>query len=248
MKISTRVILVAAALLASRNAEAAPQRGGGSTAEMELDEALDTDPDLSNFAALLRYQPMELDQIKMAIAKSPVPVQVYAPGNDAPTPPTILATVLGNSSAKGLTRRDRGDFRAAYHASYQRNNRRRRRRRDIGATDDDDDDDDDDEEYGDYGSDSQYDYGKKPEKFDYPAGVRDTLLTDPKYVNLGKGIPQRLVSKSSGAQMLEISAGEGKTVQTENTPISFKGGVIYPITEYVPIPTPDQKRRPRRGG
>ena len=254
MKISARVILAAAALLASRNADAAPQESGGNTAPMDFDKALDTNPDLSNFALLLKNSPEELKRIKVSIANSPSPIQVYAPGNDSPHPPAILGMILGNSSANaGLTRRGYDNIALGYQFSYQRPTRnapkpsgKGNKRRDTAASGyyaGDDEDDEDDQ--GGYGGDGYYDKKKsKPEKFDYPDGVSDTLNTDPKYVNLGKGVPQRLVSHSAGPEMLEISAGEGKTVQTMGTPIRFKGGVIYPITEYVTSPKPGRRTWP----
>lgn len=246
MKISARVILAAAALLVSRNADAAPQQSGGNTAHMEFDKALDTNPDLSNFALLLKYSPEELNKIKMAIANSPIEMQVYAPENDSPHPPAILDMILRNSSATaGLTRRGYEDIARGYYFAYQRPSRsapkpgKRKKRRDTAASGYYGGEDEDG--YGDkggYGGHGYYDKESKPEMFDYPDGVSDTLNTDPKYANLGKGVPQRLVSQSTGPEMLEVFAGEGKTVQTTGTPIRFKGGVIYPITEYVPSPKP----------
>lgn len=67
-----------------------------------------------------------------------------------------------------------------------------------------------------------------------PGAVRETLLQDPVFTNLGPGHNQSLVEKNvSSAARPIVHGGLGRTVEVSGDDIAFDGGVVRPIDGFV---------------
>ncbi|KXX74172.1 Periostin [Madurella mycetomatis] len=71
-----------------------------------------------------------------------------------------------------------------------------------------------------------------------PGAVRETLLEDPVFTNLGPGHNQSLVEKNvSSAARPTVHSGLGRTVEVTGDDIAFDGGVVRPIDGVLTLPS-----------
>lgn len=66
-----------------------------------------------------------------------------------------------------------------------------------------------------------------------PGTLRETLLNDPVFVNLGPGRNQSLIERNVSSARPTLVGGLGKTVAVVGDDIPFDGGVIRPIDGFV---------------
>ncbi|KAI5782926.1 hypothetical protein FPQ18DRAFT_420857 [Pyronema domesticum] len=186
----------------------------------DIETALESQPNLSKFLQYLRRDAAVFDDFKYQISSSQDEVRVYAPINQ--DSPLFL----------NITRRGNIDN---YIPPNPSNFVDRRRSRQNIKTEDSPDDD--------WRRQSRK-YNKRHTN-DYETGVRDSLFYDPMYVNLGPGVPQRLVSRlvhgcqpcgKNNTKVIEVSSGVGGVVRTVGDPIRFHNGVIFPVDGVIQLP------------
>jgi hypothetical protein len=174
----------------------------------DIETALESQPNLSKFLQYLRRDAAVFQDFKNQISSSEDEVRVYAPINQ--DSPLFL----------NITRRSKyGNYIPPNPCTFVD---RRRSRQNIKTEDSPEDE-------------RRY---KKRHTNDYETGVRDSLFYDPMYVNLGPGVPQRLVSRlvhgcqpcgHNNTKVIEVSSGVGGVVRTVGDPIRFHNGVIFPV-------------------